>query len=195
MKKSARKGVLLFASMMALAAIAMPAAASAVVWGPVNTTTALDGQLKVTYTNQNWWFTCNTHLGVKTRTPASSTLDVNSATFSSCAGGGIASGCGFTLTAASLPWTMNAVSLSGVGLTVANVNVAFGGGGCGLGSSGSLVLSGTITSGVWNATNHSVTYTNATGFMYSIGGGVYAPVGTLKADGTLVNTTHVLTLA
>jgi hypothetical protein len=195
MKKSARKGVLLFASMMALVAIAMPAAASALTWGPVNTTTALDGALKVTHTTQNWWFTCNTHFGVKTRTPASSTLDVTSATFSSCAGGGNALGCGFTLTATSLPWTMPTITLSSVGLNVANVNVVMSGGGCGLGT-GSFTMSGSLTNGVWNAANHWVAYTDSRGFSFSIPGyGVWVAPPTLRVDGTLVNTTHVLTLA
>ncbi len=195
MKKSVQKGTLLFASMMALAAFAMPAAASAVVWGPAGVTTALDGPFSVTYTAQGWGISCATsHFGVKARNPASSTLDVNSATFSSCGGTGNASNCGFTLTATGLPWTSTALSLTAVGLSVGNVNIVMSGASCQLGT-GSFAMSGSLGNGAWNAALHMVTYTNSTGLSFTIPGvGVWVPSPALTVNAGLRNTTNVLTL-
>ncbi len=185
MKKSVQKSALLFTSMVALAAFAMPAAASAVVWGPVNTTGALDGPVSTQSAALGLGFTCTQHLAIHTRTPASSTMDITGATYSACTGQSSVASCAITPVATGLPWTASALSTSNVALNGFNVNVTFSGATCPI--SGSLPWTGTVAGGVWNAATHTVTYTSATGLTL---GGYPVPY-----SGTLRNPTQNLTLS
>ncbi len=193
MKKSVRKSALLFTSTMALAAFAMPAAASALAWGPINTTGALDGQVSTQNAGLNYGFTCDQHLALHTRVPASATMDVTSVTYSNCVGQFGISSCTVTPVAQGLPWTVNALSTNNVRIVGFNVTVTLSGAApCpgyllswGPNSPG---VGATVASGVWNATTHSVAYASATGlkFDYTYG----APY-----NGTLRNPTQNLTLS
>jgi hypothetical protein len=189
----------LLASLAALVAFAAPATASAVVWGPAGTTSALDspGAVSKVYftmsaTNITW--SCSGHhLGLSVRKPASSTLDVTSATYSGCAGEGVIVNCTVTQTATSLPWTMQAASLTDVQFNVGKVNVKF------TNTPGNptacpwngveLSFSGTVTGGKWNSTAHSVSYEAAPG--------LWSPEASekIKMSATLKNNAGTLTLS
>ncbi len=164
----------LLASLTALAAFAVPAAASASpVWGPVGTTSALDspgpgGPVNFSIPSQgSTWQCTGHHLGLGVRKPASSTLDVTSATFSGCTGNGILVNCTVTQTATGLPWTMQAASLTDVRLNVGNVKAKFtttpGSGTACMWAGVEISFSGTLGAGVWQSSTHSVTYNSENG--------------------------------
>jgi hypothetical protein len=113
------KKTTLIAVITAMAAIAVPSMASAATWKPINTNktltaTNLDyiGKLQPDYS-----FKCsNVSLGAHVRTPASSTLDITSASFTGCTSY-FAPWCGaVTVTATGLPWTVT-TSGSNVSMT------------------------------------------------------------------------------
>jgi hypothetical protein len=111
------KKTTLIAVITAMAAIAVPSMASAAVWGPLNTNktlTAFTGADTVQYAlqdggNGQYGFLCShSTLGVHVRTPASSILDITSASLTGCTGYG--PGCGtITVTATGLPWAVTTV--------------------------------------------------------------------------------------
>ncbi len=106
--KSIKKTTLI-AAITAMAAFAVPAMASAAVWGPVNTNKTLGSAGSATYSvqgpNNQYSFACSSSsLGVHVRTPASSTADITSASFTGCTSTSTP-GCGaVTVTATGLPW-------------------------------------------------------------------------------------------
>ncbi len=113
------KKTTLIAVITAIAAIAVPAMASAAVWGPINTNKTLTSTSIAKYAvvgEPSLSFQCSSStLGVHVRTPASSTLDITSASFTGCTV--IGPPCalnGATVTATGLPW---AVTASGSSLT------------------------------------------------------------------------------
>jgi hypothetical protein len=192
MKKSALKSAMLFASITALAAFAMPAMASAVVWGPVNTNGSLTStSISANVPSLSTGFSCTgSSLGIHVRTPASSTLDVTSASFTGCTGTGPLSGCAIAMTATGLPWTAVAAATTNVKVNVTNVN-ATPTGSC-LWSGVPFTVSGTLTSGVWAAATHTVAYTSGPGLTFGISGlGSYA----MTLTGSYRNPTQTLTLA
>lgn len=161
----------LLASLTALVAFAAPAAASASpVWGPVGTVSSLDlpsAGSRVYYNMPSGlaWECTNHHLGLSVRKPASSIVDVTSATFSGCTAAPSWPNCTVTQTATSLPWTMEAVALTDVRLKVGGVKAKF------TTTPGSLYscsfaglefsFSGTLEGGSWNSSTHAVTYNTA----------------------------------
>jgi hypothetical protein len=162
MHSSQRRVTLAVASIAVLVAFAIPAGASAAVWGVPGASRSLNSATVVTTigapSELSWQ--CSQHLGLKLRTPASATSDVTSATFSNCIpthGTGIM-GCTITETAANLPWTLQALTTSNVTLNVGNINVKIAGG-CPWASE--FKMSGSIAQGVWNASKHSLTYQQA----------------------------------
>jgi hypothetical protein len=158
MKRLKFRPAVLLASLMALAAFAVPATASATVWGPVGTSGSLDSYNQTVNTENGGWICGKTHLGVKVRNPASSTLDVNSATFTTCGGLGGWASCTITQTATSLPWTIQGPSTGTISITTGNVNVAFSGSGCSL--KGVVAsYSGTFGAGRWDAAKHEIGFT------------------------------------
>jgi hypothetical protein len=115
------KKTTLIAAITAMAAIAVPSMASAAVWGPLNTNKTLTSTSSSKYVERNvpayWSFECSSStLGVHVRTPASSTLDITSATFTGCVDTAQApcTGSPVTVTAMGLPW---AVTTSGSNVT------------------------------------------------------------------------------
>jgi hypothetical protein len=186
--KQFKKSILLLTAIAALAAMAMPAMASATTkWGPLNTNGTLTSSDLSVYNSSmsvGWYCTSST-LGYHVRTPASSTLDVTSASFSNCSGTQGWSGCTITLTATGLPWTATATSTTDFQLNVGNVNVTVCGG-------GPMTWSGTLHPGSWNAATHTVAFSSAVGLALGSGGGI---LGYTTVNGSFRNPTQTLTLA
>jgi hypothetical protein len=117
------KKTTLIATVAAMAAFAVPSMASALTWAPLNTNKTL------TSTNVNYavpndsngvGFQCSSStLGVHVRGPASSTLDITSASFTGCSL--TATACfvtgPITVTATGLPWAATVNSSSVVSYT------------------------------------------------------------------------------
>jgi hypothetical protein len=176
MKKTMTKSALLFASIMALAAFAMPSMASAATWGPNTFNHTLTGSFIPTTVLTNSNFICNSSLVVHARVPASSTLDITSATFSSCHGNvGIGADCNVTAVASGLPWTANGTSTSDVQINITDIAATYSNDPAHPGQCtviGRVAhLSGTLTGGAWTAANHKVTYASDPGLSSNDGFG------------------------
>jgi hypothetical protein len=186
MKKTMTKSTMLAASIMALAAFAMPSMASAANWGPVNTNHTLTGTFIPTWAEgggpPNTNFVCTASLGVHTRLPASSTLDITSATFPSCQGDwGQGSTCKVTAIASGLPWTATGTSTSDVRINVTDITATYSN----FPNSTSCAVvgrvrhfSGTVTGGAWSAAAHSLTYSLDPGLIVGFGFGYTGPAQT-----------------
>ncbi len=101
------KKTTLIAVITTMAAIAVPSMASAAGWAPLNTNKTLTSTGPVVYQNQFLAVTCaNSTLGAHVRVPASSTLDITSASFTNCTATSYGpSYCGpAAVTATGLPW-------------------------------------------------------------------------------------------
>ncbi len=148
------KKTTLIAAVTAMAAFAVPAMASAAVWGPVNTNKTLTSTTSVLYDAlgaPSYSFACSNSLGVHVRTPASSTLDINTASFTGCVGTGYPY-CPVTVTATGLPWT---ATVSGTNVStnvsiVEHLQVTYGGA-CS-GQTG-ITVDGPIVGGFTNSTH------------------------------------------
>jgi hypothetical protein len=187
--KTIKKSTILIAAITAMAALAVPSMASAVVWGPVNTNQSLDAT-NVNYSEYGGYgltWTCATqHLGVHVRTPASSTLDITSASWSGCVGTGTSATINFTMTPTGLPWTATATSTSVITFPV-HVQLSRA-------PNWVSNIDGTMNLGTWNASTHTVTFSSANpGSMYEYFQGVQ--VARIFAWGSWHNPTNTLTLA
>jgi hypothetical protein len=157
MRKFAARGALIAASVLALTAFALPAVASASVWGPAGTIRSLDSSNASFHNSSFFSFTCsNQHLTTSVRKPGSATLDVTGFTSSGCVGSSGAEGCPLTLTPEKLPWTMTGVGTESATLNIGRVRGVFGG-----------VCGGTefhyfgSPQGKWSNTSHTFTLTSA----------------------------------
>jgi hypothetical protein len=188
MKKYVMKRVVLIASVMALAVVAVPAMASATpVWGPVGSSASLDASNFSMNTSAFGWTCQKVHLGVHTRKPASSTLDVTAATFTNCIGNGsLAGGCSVNQTATGLPWTAEALGGTAVKINVANVNMTLVGS-CPY-AGATTFYSGPLTPGTWTAAMHKLQYTSSGGLFVS-------GIGSSTVTASFVDPLSVLTLA
>jgi hypothetical protein len=200
MNKIIKKGLLLFAGIMALTAFAVPAMASAANWGVPNTNHTLTSSAIVltSGTPTPGALQCTSaQYGVHVRTPASSTLDITSATLSGCTGtSGAWASCNWVLTAAGLPWTATAASTSSVtvnaNFTVNVTNQPGNATGCILAGNG-LVLAGPIPAGTWNAAAHSLTFPSGTATLRLSFMGSF--VANVNESAVFTDPLHTLTLA
>ena len=117
------KKTTLIAVITAMAAFAVPSMASAATWKPLNTNKTLTSTSSSRYIAQTtpdyFSFECSSStLGVHVRTPASSTLDITSASWTGCVNKGDVpcNGSPITVTATGLPWAAT---------TAAGTNVTF----------------------------------------------------------------------
>jgi hypothetical protein len=187
MKQFVAKAAIAVASMAVLAAFAVPAMASAAVWGPPASSKTLNaGVIEVSSPSLGWGLMCTgSTLGVKTRNPSSSVLDVTSATFSGCRGEFSAAMCTTVVaTPEKLPWTISALSPQAATLNVGRIRLEYKGS-CGSWSGAVVYLTGSV-SGLWNATTHSLGFSNASGLQLeglapaTLEGGVWTdPTGAL----------------
>jgi hypothetical protein len=178
------KKTTLIAAITAMAAFAVPSMASAAVWGPINTNQSLDlAPGAVGYQGSGISWSCSGHhLGLHVRTPASSTIDVTSASWSGCFGTSGWAGCSITMAPTGLPWTGTG-SLTNTSITE-HILITFGAS-CPWGG-GTAPIDGTLTHGVWTASTHSLGHSVASGL---------AIMGTpLVVSDSMKNATQTLTL-
>jgi hypothetical protein len=192
--KQFKKSILLLTAIAALAALTMPAMASAATWGPVNTNGTLLGTVDVNVPGYSGYFNCLSTLGYHVRTPASSLLDVTSASFTNCyAGGGWFDQCNMTMTATGLPWTLNGTHSYNIPISISASGSFSGGGNCILsGATFTLSSSPPNAWGAWDAATHTVGNISNRPVTFTIIG-VGSPPSYLTA--TFRNPTQTLTLA
>jgi hypothetical protein len=198
MRKFFRKGVLLFAGVMAVCAFAVPSMASAASWGVIGTSHTL--------TSTNLAFAAHTVIGVSGSScrdarfvadvRSAAELTITSGTFNNCAGSGIATGCTVTATGTSFHWGGTGVTTSNVQISGVRVDIRFETrpagplGSCAL-EGQDLTLTGSLNGGSWGAAGHEVTYTGATGLTsHSAALGSSA----VTVSGTFFDTAGTLTL-
>jgi hypothetical protein len=204
MKKFSKKGALLFAGVMAVCALALPAMSSAASWGEVGTEHTLHSpDIGFTYTSPI--------LGGITSSCAESTftvdvrsaaaLTVTSASFRRCTASGPGIGhCTATPVATPNPspdWALTGISTSNVQIHNVRLNVRFENpptaASCVNVNGASITVTGALNGGVWNAAQHEIVITNAEGLVsHSAATGNNIPVTT---RGTLRDTQQTLTLS
>jgi hypothetical protein len=191
------KKTTLIAAITAMAAFAVPSMASAAVWGPLNANKTLTSTNSAKYIAQGYpqyGFECaNSTLGVHVRTPASSTLDITSASFTGCVLTSpdpcIAT---VSVTATGLPWT---ATTSGLNVAVNEHLQATYVGGC---APGTLNIDGPTVGGFYNAT-HILTGSPMSGLLtggmraYYMGSYVF-PIGGGAPSTQWHDATNTLTL-
>jgi hypothetical protein len=199
MRKSSRKGVLLFAGVIAVCAFAVPSMASASSWGVIGTTHTL------TSTNLSFaehtaigvlgWTCADTRIVADVRSAAE--LTITSGTFNNCAGTGVATGCTVTTTGTSFHWGGTGTSLTNVQISGVRIDLRFETRPAGPLASCALenqdvLLTGSLNGGSWGAAGHEVTYTGATGLIAhsaALGSSVVTLFGTFfDTAGTLTLT-------
>jgi hypothetical protein len=185
--KIIKKLAVLSAAITAMAAFVVPSMASAVVWGPLNSNQSLDST-NVSYAASGGFgggWTCSSqHLGVHVRTPASSSIDITSASWSGCVGTGSLSGTTVTIIPTGLPWVGTATSTTAVSFPVHyQMTYSFTGG-------PTANVDGTMTAGGWNAATHTLSYTSSVLIQTYMG----MQVAYVGVNGSWRNPTQVLTL-
>jgi hypothetical protein len=199
MRKFSKNGILLVAGAMAVCAFAMPATSSAASWGVINSEHTLH--------STNLGFTATDPvLGAISSSCADSTftvdvrsaaaLTVTGAAFRNCTGRGPAiSDCTLTLVGTAPDWTATGITTSNVQIDNVRIDMTFenkpGSSSCVSLNNQSLVVTGTLTGGTWNAAQHEVVFNNAEGIVY------HGPTGNNTPttwSGTIHDTAQTLTL-
>ena len=186
------KKTTLIAAVTAMAALAVPVMASAAVWGPLNSNQSLDTNplinpgVSYTGSGPGWPFHCSSqHLGVHVRTPASSVLDVTSASWTGCVGDGLAAGCPLTVAPTGLPWAATAVASTTISFSMhAQLNW---GGAC---SSVVFNLDGSVGA-TWTPSTHTLTFPPGCCLDETYNG---THLSNLAVSGAFKNPTNILTL-
>ena len=187
------KKTTLIAAVAAMAAFAVPSMASAAGWAPLNTNKTLTQTSLMVYSisgpNEQFGFKCtNSTLGVHVRTPASSTIDITSASFTGCTAGGQWSCGNVTVTATGLPWVGTSGSAPYVAITE-HLQVVEN---CAAGGPITFTVDGPVTGSYNNATHTlSVHPTAPMGLFYM--GTMWAAINTASTH-SWHETTNTLTL-
>ncbi len=205
MKNLSKKGVLLFAGVMAVCAFAMPAMSSAASWGLIGTEHTLH--------SPNFGFTATDPvIGTLSSSCAASTftvdvrsaaaLTITSTSFRNCTAQGPNIG-DCTVTAVGTPsptpdWSVTGITTTNVQIDGLRIDMTFenkppivGLGSC-LNVNGlSITITGTLTDGVWSAAQHEINYNNAEGLVYH---GPFGNNAHLTLFGTIRDTQQTLTL-
>jgi hypothetical protein len=195
MRKASKKGVLLFAGVIAVCAFAVPSMASASSWGVIGTSHTL--------TSTNLVFVAHTFFGVVGAACADSRfvfdvrsaaeLTVTNATFNRCSGTGFETGCTVTATGTSFHWGITGTATTNVQFSGVRIDVRFetrpGGslGSCII-EGQDLTSTGSLNGGVWGSAGHEVTYTNATGLTSHLAGLGSFGSSAVTVTGTLFDT-------
>jgi hypothetical protein len=186
------KKTTLIAAITAMAAIAVPSMASAAGWAPLNANKTLTSsypsiaQYMVSPPQDQWSFQCsNSTLGVHVRNPASTTLDITSATFTNCVTVGSLY-CGpATVTATGLPWTATKTGSSVTFTEHLLVDEQ-----C---LHGQLLTVDGPATGSYNNTTHTLSAHAATGMNLNYMGSPVGPIGNIPTT-TWHETTDTLTV-
>jgi hypothetical protein len=185
-----KKSLLVLAGAMALTAFATPSMAPAATWGVVGSTHTLDGpDFSFNSPGGGWGATCTSsqfHVDVRT----TGTVTVTAARFDNCRGTGEGVNCLATLTGTKLPWTVTGPTTASVQIHNVWIDVKWEGfPGCNLNGL-QADLTGTLSGGVWNATQHEVAFTEAGGLTAHLG--IESTAATVTA--TIRDTAQTLTL-
>jgi hypothetical protein len=197
MKRFVAKAAIVVASVAALAAFAVPAMASAAVWGPAGATTSLESNLTFTAPEiigtSSWTCEKDTY-GAKVKSPPSSSLELTGSSGVPCFGGGPLVGCGIKSKLGSGSTVVG--TKVGELMTVNFSNLVFEfAKGCFFGN-GTMNFTGSIPLVSWNALTHTLTLNNTSIFEVKFpeeGGKVIKTRLTVK--GTLKNTAGILTFS
>jgi hypothetical protein len=191
MKKFSKKGVLLFAGVMAVCAFALPAVSSAASWFPANDHSTLDSSnFGYTAPSAGGIVTSCTNSRFTTRVDNGDVLTITTGTFSGCTtvAAGIANTCLATLTGTNFPWRATATSTTSVTLTGVDIDLRFehpaGGATCPALIGAQRRLTGTIT-GAYNRAAATITFTNAEGAVAHPGPTAVTFRGSLSTTGAL----------
>jgi hypothetical protein len=203
MKKLSKKSLLLFTGVMAVCAFAMPAMSSAASWGVIGTEHTLH--------SANLGFTATDPVlgGISSSCAASTfTVDVRTAAaltvtstqFTNCTAQGAAIGdCTVTATGTPEPnpdWTVTGVTTTNVQIHDVRIDLTFenkpGSSNCLNVNGQNLLLTGTLTGGVWDAAAHQVTFNNAEGL---VSHGATGNNTRITVTGTIRDTQQTLTLS
>lgn len=173
MKKSSRRGLLLFAGAMAVCAFVLPPVASASSWGPIGTHHTLDSP-NFGYTSQigaNGVSSSCTASSFTARVLSAGDLSISTGTFGGlCTASGAAIGdCTITTQATGFPWRATAVSTSNIQIHGIDIDYTFEnspGGFCNLAGT-KTTITGTLTGGRWtgNTSDPRIDFSNAEGLV------------------------------
>jgi hypothetical protein len=199
MRKSFRKGAVVFGAVVAVCAFVMPSMASALSWAPVGTAHTLGAN--------GLGFTAHTSMGPAGAqcANASFTADVRSAAvitittaaFSNCTGTGVAANCTATVTASGFHWTATGITTSNVQIHGINILNTFSGGSCLLPGQTARVT-GTLSNGTWRgngAGQHSITLADGTGLVAHIPALGSTPFVATVSDTLVVDNQGTITLS
>jgi hypothetical protein len=175
-------------SLLAVAACAVPATASADNWAPSGAYTITTPALDISIPALGLGWTCSASIDADA--DASSTLTVTGVSMTGCSGAGSATGCGVVVTANNLDWSADGTDPSDVQIAGVDADLLFTSGCIFTGST--VHVAGTLTGGVYDNGSHSVTFTGAGGLSTSTSG---SPLGGLAVTGTLTDPTGTLTLS
>jgi hypothetical protein len=123
-----KRGLLLFAAVMAVAALVIPWTASAASWGPIGTTHNLDSS-NLSFNGTSpvlgpaGWFCTQTQFHADVRNAGA--LAITGANFTNCRGTGAAVGCTLTLAPTQFPWTATGIATNNVTIDGLHVDVAY----------------------------------------------------------------------
>jgi hypothetical protein len=183
MKKLSKKGALLFAAAMALCAFVLPSLASAASWTPIGgADQRLDSpDLGYTFTSNVFgqFVSSCTRSSLTGQVVSAQTMNITAAVFGGhCVGifpqvgGGGGTTCTLTLASTNTPWQATATTTTNIQIHNIRIDLTYentpGNPGCGTaGLAGrSLLITGTLTGGVWTGGNdRRIIYSNAEGLV------------------------------
>jgi hypothetical protein len=200
MKKFSKKGLVLFAGVMAVCAFVLPAMSSAASWGVVGTEHTLHSPNIQFTTTDPLVGPITSSCGESTFTVdvrSTAILTVTSTSFRRCTAVGPNIGsCTATPVGTNIDWEATGVTTTNVQIHNIRIDVRFehhpGLTDCSLLNGQSILLTGTLTGGVWNAAQHEVVYTDAEGLVSHGATGNNLPV---TVRGTIRDTQQTLTLS
>jgi hypothetical protein len=199
MKMFSKRGVLLFGAALMVCAFAVPSMASAASWGVIGSTHVLDSSdlsfLGHTTSGTLGEVCADSQFHSDVRNTA--ILTITSASFKNCMGtGALGANCTVTRTSTRFPWSATGASTTNVQIHDVHVDVKYEntpGNPTACAVNGAIVTwTGTLNSGSWNASTHSVTFTNATGLVATSTS--LAGVTNVTVSGTIRDTAQTLTL-
>jgi hypothetical protein len=201
MKPLSKKGMSLFGAALAVCVFAVPSMASASSWGVIGSThTLISANLGYVAHGQTapvTWTCLSSQFHVNVANAAA--LRVTGVAFRSCSTIGLFGGCTVTPTATQLPWTITGTTTSNIQIEGLNMDLRFetlppGGGSSCFQHNQNVTWTGTLNGGVWNAAQHEMNYTAATGTtLHGLFSSTHA-AAPMTVMGTIRDTSQTLTL-
>ena len=188
MKKFSKKGVLLFASAMALCAFVMPAMASAASWSPVNSHHTLTSSGIGFTAPPNITSNCSS-ASFTTRVDSAQVLTITSGSFNGCtsSGAGSIGHCNTVSTPTRFPWRATARTTTDIQIHDVLIDITFSGANCLAPTT--FTLTGTLRDGAWTgngAAQRTVVFSNAEGLTSHLTGSGVTVRGSFTGSSLLV---------